>query len=318
MSALRQRALRLALAANAIREIQAEAVDPARGRIRILPGDVAATGRVQEILGTAGSDMLPPEGGVLIHVAVPGEDPTAPVAQMSARVRGGGPAIVLLTGEPDERRDLEAAYIAEGLTVLHVVHIPTLEGAAGERMVCDAVARALGPEQVAAARRLPALRPAVNRRLVEDTARQVGVLGAANMLPGGVYMQVNLVQRMAAASGRPMGRERIPEVVGVIAAGWAWRLVARQAGRALGGPDWLARAGVAYGTTRVVGDVAGRWMARGGAAADQPLTALRAAVQARLGRGGNGDGAHADRSRPDPAKALSGLLARVRGRGDGV
>ncbi len=194
------------------------------------------------------------------------------------------------------------------------MHVPVLDPAHGAAAVRVAVARALGPEATAAGRRRPELRTAVARSLSQSAAREAGVMAAVGLVAGNTYAQARLTQRLAAVSGREMGAERIPEVVVAMCAGTASAILARQATRAIG-PGWLVRAGVSYATTLLVADATARWLERGGAAAERPLSALRALVESRAGRDGGGDGASGPP--PDPMETVRAALARVRGRGRG-
>ena len=71
--------------------------------------------------------------------------------------------------------------------------------------------------------------------------------------------QLRLVLRIAHAHGIRVGQERAPEVVAVLGSGFALRAVARQVAGAVPIAGWAVKAGVAYGGTKAIGEVAKRY-----------------------------------------------------------
>ena len=91
----------------------------------------------------------------------------------------------------------------------------------------------MGEGGTSLAARLPALRDAVCRNLIETFARRAAVIGAAVWIPGAdmpaiTIGQLRLVLRIAAAHGVEIGQERLLEVLVVIGNGLAFRTLARQ------------------------------------------------------------------------------------------
>ena len=78
--------------------------------------------------------------------------------------------------------------------------------------------------------------------------------------------QLRMVLRLAEAHGVEVGRERLPEILGVIGSGYAFRGLARNALRYVPVAGFAVRAGVAYAGTRAMGEAAVRYFA---AAADR-------------------------------------------------
>ena len=96
------------------------------------------------------------------------------------------------------------------------------------------LARALGEEATPLAARLPALREAVCEELIRKFSRQNAFLGVVVFVPGAdlpilTANQVRLVLRIADAHGFEIDRERLPEVLAVIASGFGFRALARKA-----------------------------------------------------------------------------------------
>jgi uncharacterized protein (DUF697 family) len=129
--------------------------------------------------------------------------------------------------------------------------------------IVGAIARKLGYEATPLAARLPALREAVVNELIRWVSRQNGIIGAAVWAPG-VDMpiltlnQLRMVLMIAVANGEEIGRERLPEIAGVIGAGFGFRALARQLLGALPFAGWAAKGAIAYGGTRAVGEAARR------------------------------------------------------------
>jgi uncharacterized protein (DUF697 family) len=68
-----------------------------------------------------------------------------------------------------------------------------------------------------------------------------------------------LLLRIADAYGFELDRERIPEVLGVIAGGLGFRSVARSALGVIPIAGWIVKGGMAYAGTRAVGEAAKRY-----------------------------------------------------------
>ena len=204
-------------------------------------------------------------------------------------VRGGSPegaqALVLVVAGPvgpDEEQLLKAAHRKRVPTVAvlagpgldpRVPYVPApdvVRVPAGAGFPVDEIAAALaarleerGP---ALAARVPVLREAVCDGLIDTFSRRAGVIGAAVFVPGADYpaitlAQLRLVLRLAQAHGIEIGRERLPEILGVIGTGFALRGLARGALRYVPVAGFAVRASVAYAGTRAVGEAAVRYFA---------------------------------------------------------
>jgi len=211
--------------------------------------------------------------------------------------RGGSPGAVssrgsvehaaalvrVLAGEPteDDRQALRAANRAR----IPVVAVQTGSGwfdvpyvLATDVVVCppgagfpvEEIARVLaarlGESATPLASRLPVLRDPVCDELIESFSRKNGVLGAAIFIPGADFPvltlnQVRLVLRLASAHGIQIDQQRLPELLGTVAAGFGLRVVARQLLGAVPIAGWALKGGIAYAGTRAVGEAARRYFA---------------------------------------------------------
>ena len=141
--------------------------------------------------------------------------------------------------------------------------------------IASAVAGKLGERGGGLARRLPVLRRAVCDELIRRYARKNGLVGAAVFVPG-VDMpvltlnQIRLVLRIAQAYGHELDRERVLEILPVVAGGLGLRTLARELLDLVPVAGWLLKGAVAYAGTRAVGEAAVRYFEAGGPAALKP------------------------------------------------
>jgi uncharacterized protein (DUF697 family) len=126
------------------------------------------------------------------------------------------------------------------------------------------IAGRLGEDAAPLAARVPLLRGAVAEQLVARFARKNAVVAAAVFVPGAdlpilVRNQVRMLLRIEQAYGRdPDPRERLPEILATIAAGFGLRAVARGVLDFLPVAGWAVQSGIAYTGTRALGEAAVR------------------------------------------------------------
>ena len=267
-----------------------------------LPLNPTAVWGVVKELRVAGDDFRPllvsgaPEHAqALRDVLVEGGDPDA-VRDLSGRAPSaydleGARVLVHLVdgveaGEEDEetlrlagRKEVEAicvlvgAPVGEAPDVPHVLATDVIAVAPGEPLpfgaIAERVADRAGEAGHQLAARLPTLRPAVVDDIVKRFSLQNGVLGVAIFIPGADFPvltlnQIRMVLRIASAHGEEIDRERIVEVLSVVAAGLGFRTVARQFAGAVPGLGWAVKGGVAYTGTRALGEAATAYFAAGG------------------------------------------------------
>jgi uncharacterized protein (DUF697 family) len=186
-----------------------------------------------------------------------------------------GAAVLVWIGKADE----------DALRAASLAHIPIVGVTAGESLpyvldtdivtvrpgeglpvpeVARAIARALGDSGSGLAARLPVLRDAVVDQLIRSSARKNAVIAAAVWVPG-VDMpvltlnQVRLVLRIGQAYGREADQSRLPELLGVVGAGFGLRTVARELLDFVPFAGWVAKGAVAYAGTKAVGEAARRY-----------------------------------------------------------
>jgi uncharacterized protein (DUF697 family) len=260
--------------------------------IGLLAGDRAATERVRELLGVG--EVVPSRGvGLLVHAATAAIDPTPAASALAAHRGAGGRALALLVGTAADRTRLEERFLAQdGLGMVNLAHMASLEGAGGVA-ARRAVAEALGPALAGTARRLPELREVATEIAIARAARRAATIGAAGVLSGTAMpvltmLQARLVMELAAIHDREIGKERAAELGAVIAAGFGWRAIGRGAVMLVPGPAFALRGGVAYAGTRAIGEAAARWMSEGGDLAGGSLGALRERIEGALRRGRGG------------------------------
>jgi uncharacterized protein (DUF697 family) len=197
----------------------------------------------------------------------------------AAAVREGGrpedAAVLVWIGKADEDA-LRAAALAhvpivgvtDGDSLPYVLDTDLIAVRPGEGLPVDEIARriaaALGENGTSLAARLPAVRDAVVDELIRLTARRNAVIAAAVFVPGVdlpvlTLNQGRLVLRIALAYGREVDGSRLPELLGVVGAGFGFRALARQLLGFVPVAGWAAQGAVAYAGTRAVGEAARRY-----------------------------------------------------------
>ena len=172
--------------------------------------------------------------------------------------RDGVPAVAVLAGPGLDPR---VPYVL----ATDVVEVPAAAGFPVDE-IAKVLAGRLAERGAPLAARVPALRDAVCEQLVESFSRRAALVGAAVFVPGADFpvitlAQLRMVLRIAQAHGVEVSRERLPEILGVVGAGYAFRGVARNALRYVPVAGFAVRAGIAYTGTRAVGEAAVRYFA---------------------------------------------------------
>jgi uncharacterized protein (DUF697 family) len=196
----------------------------------------------------------------------------------AAAVREGGSphgaAALVWIGNPDEAK-LRAASLArvpiigltEGESLPYVLDTNIVSVAAGEPLPVERVARALarrlGHTGTGLASRLPVLREPVVDELIRAVSRRNAMIAAAIWIPGAdmpvlTLNQARLALRIALAHGEEIDRSRLPELAGVVGAGFGFRAIARQLLTVVPVAGWTARGAVAYAGTKAIGEAARR------------------------------------------------------------
>src|SRR5262245_2968620 len=185
-----------------------------------------------------------------------------------------GAAALVWVGDPDESR-LRAASLAQlpivavtdGASLPYVLDTDIVVARPGAplpvRGVADVVARRLGQDATELAARLPVVRGAVVDELIRDVSRQNALIALAAWIPGvdmpiPTLNQVRMVLRIALAHGEPIDRSRLPDLAGVVGAGFGFRAFAHQLLKVVPVLGWATKGAIAYGGTRAVGEAARR------------------------------------------------------------
>ncbi len=129
------------------------------------------------------------------------------------------------------------------------------------------------PTGPALARRLPAVRDAVVRRLVQRAARQNAAVGAVVWVPGAdmpvmTLNQVRMVLQIGAAYGEDVGPQRAPEVLAVVGAGLGLRTAAREALGVVPVAGWAFKGALGYAGTLALGRAAVKYYESGAVPVD--------------------------------------------------
>jgi uncharacterized protein (DUF697 family) len=159
-----------------------------------------------------------------------------------------------------------AADVAGHLPYVLDENVVRVGGGAGFPVeeIAERLARALGERATPLAARLPVLRGAVCEELIRRFSRRNGVVGVVVIVPGAdlpilTLNQIRLILRIADAHGFEIDRERIPEVVAVIASGFGFRALARKTIGLVPLVGWAVKGGIAYTGTRAIGEAAVRY-----------------------------------------------------------
>ena len=261
------------------------------GIIVVLDGEPRATARLRAMLGVSADEPLHDRGGLLVHAAVEGHDPTLAAAVLAGAKREGRRVLAVVVGsEPARDRIAQTLLETRPLEASNVAHVASLDDPGP---VHAAVVRCLDEEAPAAARRHFALRRATSEMLITRAARQAGTIGTVAIVPGAdmpamTLIQVRLVAQLAAVHGKPVDARRGLEIAGVLAGAFGWRAIARRAVGAVPVAGFAVRGGIAYSATRAVGEAAHTFFARAETAPDQPLEGFQTMLKRTLSRRGRG------------------------------
>ena len=187
----------------------------------------------------------------------------------------GGAAVVVWIGKADEDALRPASLarvpivgVTEGESLPYVLDTDLVAVQPGEGLPVEEVARkvaaALGDRGTALAARLPVLRGPVVDEVIRLSARRNALVSAAVWVPGAdlpvlTLNQARLVLRIALAYGQEVDGSRLPELLGVVGAGFGLRAFARELLDLVPVAGWAAKGAVAYAGTRALGEAARRY-----------------------------------------------------------
>jgi uncharacterized protein (DUF697 family) len=198
-----------------------------------------------------------PDGGVVALLLVIGDTVTEEDERILKRAhRTRVPAIVVAAGATVPERipfalatDVVRARPGRGFPV---------------EAIAGALAAKLGENATSLAHRLPVVRPAVVRHLIDMFARKNGMVAAAVFIPGTdlpvlTVNQIRMVLRICASYGLTVDRERAIEIVATIGVGLGLRTLARELLAVIRVGGWAVKGAVAYGGTKAIGEAAVRY-----------------------------------------------------------
>jgi uncharacterized protein (DUF697 family) len=235
-----------------LRALQKELhVSASGGKPLVVGGARALVPLLRRELGLTHGGDDPRHASVYVHVwAGDGNDEETLKRARRARV----PIVALA---PRELEDVPYVLATDVVPLLPGAGFP-VEALAGR------IAGRLGEEAAPLAARLPVLRGAVAEQLIASFARRNGIVAGAVFVPGAdlpvlVRNQIRMVLRLEQVYGRdPDPRERVPEILATIAAGFGLRTVARAMLGRIPVAGWAVQGAVAYTGTRALGEAAVR------------------------------------------------------------
>jgi uncharacterized protein (DUF697 family) len=211
-------------------------------------------GPLAELAGFAGGS-----GEVLLVLVHPESEAEALRALQEGPAKGGVVVAVHDPGSTDGR----FSYPWNGC-----IRLSFTDEAAGWRRVFAACAQQAGDRVVGLGRRYPALRMVAAERVIMQTAGQNALIGLVFILPGAdmpamTLNQLKMVLYLSAMYGGQIGVDRALEILGIVAAGFGFRGLARRIVRYVPGFGWMYKAIVGYTATLAVGKAAVKYFELG-------------------------------------------------------
>lgn len=242
--------MKLPVSLGAVRKLFKELADVERRPVAIGGARELAVALERELLrgGDPSAVRIGSTEGAAVYVHIGSDE---------APLRAARKARVPIVAVSFDDGDLPYVYATD------VVRVGAGEPLPVER-IAHAVAARLGEAGAPLAARLPVLRGAVCDRIVASFARKNGLVGAAVFVPGAdlpvlALNQVRMLLLLDQAYGLELDpRERLPEVVATVGAGFGLRTVARELLDVVPVAGWAVKGGVAYAGTRALGEAAVR------------------------------------------------------------
>lgn len=130
------------------------------------------------------------------------------------------------------------------------------------------IADNVASKRLAFAHNFAFMRRAVAEDAMKTTALQNGILGAVTPIPGAdmpimTANQIKMLLQIAAAYGQPLGVDRVKELAAVVAGGYLFRAIARQALVTVPVLGWAIKGGIGYTGTMAMGRAAIRYFESG-------------------------------------------------------
>lgn len=155
-------------------------------------------------------------------------------------------------------RSAQVSQLAEALKVntQHILHVDSFDELSAQ--VARWSAENLSDERLALASNFEFMRHAIAQEIIKKTSLQNGVIGGVMFIPGAdmpllTLNQIKMVMQTAAVYGADMNKERIKEIVSVVAGAFVSRTIARELVALVPGVGWAIKAAIAYGATFAMG-----------------------------------------------------------------
>jgi uncharacterized protein (DUF697 family) len=146
----------------------------------------------------------------------------------------------------------------------------------GWEVVLKAIVDRAEEHLVPMGRRYLGLRSRAAQKMIQRTARQNAVIGAAFFVPGTdmplmTLNQAKMVMGLAALYGFELNQDRVIELLGVVGLGFALRTAARQIVDLIPGPGMAIKAAIGFSGTLAMGEAALKYFEEGAPATPSRL-----------------------------------------------
>lgn len=233
-------------------------IDAVRAQLR--PSSGAASLQV-EVAEPGKSLAVAPATDAVIALAGSGTSGLAEALASPRRQRI--PVVVVALGEPMREFDL-----ADGLKQPTADLIVKQEPEAAVERLGLWLSDNVSSKRLALAHNFAFMRRAVAEDATRTTAWQNGIVGVVTPIPGAdmpimTANQIKMLLQIAAAYGEPLNAERVKELAAVVAGGYLFRALARQALTVVPVLGWAVKGGVAYSGTIAMGKAAVKYFEEG-------------------------------------------------------
>jgi uncharacterized protein (DUF697 family) len=202
-------------------------------------------------------------------LAVVGNLPEADrLASLLDAERGAAGAEILATVTDTRNGGVEVALSGEAVEDEEVVFLPTITEETVLREFAPRVVGSLHEDYlISLGRGYPVFRRPMCKEIIRKNARQNAVIGLLPIpgadMPAITANQGRMVLGIAAAHGEDISFERARELLGVLAAGFGLRALARQVVKLVPVAGWAASGAIGYAATLAMGWTAVRYFERG-------------------------------------------------------
>lgn len=166
-------------------------------------------------------------------------------------------------------RSTQISQLADALKVNaeRILHVDSFDELSAS--VARWSAQNLSDERLALASNFEFMRHAIAQEIIKATSMQNGVIGGVMFIPGAdmpllTLNQIKMVMQTAAVYGAEMNKERIKEIISVVAGAFVSRTIARELVALVPGVGWAIKAAIAYGATFAMGASVLEYFSMGG------------------------------------------------------